>query len=224
MSSTCWRLRRCRSSPSRPWRSPSRGLAAGVTAKDLVLAIIARIGTGGGQGYVLEYRGEAIRNLSMEGRMTICNMSIEAGARAGMIAPDDTTFAYLEGREHAPGARRWDRAVEHWRSLATDDDAEFDAEVLIDASELTLSSPGAPTPPRVCRWASGCRCRPRSPTRTSARRPRRRWPTWVSMRACRCATSPWTRSSSARAPTVESRICGRRPRCCGAGRSPRASA
>ena len=112
-------------------------LPAGVTAKDLVLAIIARIGTGGGQGYVLEYRGEAIRNLSMEGRMTICNMSIEAGARAGMIAPDDTTFAYLEGREHAPGGTEWDRAVEHWRSLATDDDAEFDAEVLIDASELT---------------------------------------------------------------------------------------
>ncbi|TXH43782.1 MAG: 3-isopropylmalate dehydratase large subunit [Actinobacteria bacterium] len=112
-------------------------LPAGVTAKDLVLAIIARIGTGGGQGYVLEYRGEAIRNLSMEGRMTICNMSIEAGARAGMIAPDDTTFAYLEGREHAPGGTEWDRAVEHWRSLATDDDAEFDAEVVIDASELT---------------------------------------------------------------------------------------
>ena len=112
-------------------------LPAGVTAKDLVLAIIARIGTGGGQGYVLEYRGEAIRNLSMEGRMTICNMSIEAGARAGMIAPGDTTFAYLEGREHAPGGTEWDRAVEHWRSLATDDDAEFDAEVLIDASELT---------------------------------------------------------------------------------------
>ena len=112
-------------------------LPAGVTAKDLVLAIIARIGTGGGQGYVLEYRGEAIRNLSMEGRMTICNMSIEAGARAGMIAPDDTTFAYLEGREHAPGGTEWDRAVEYWRSLATDDDAEFDAEVLIDASELT---------------------------------------------------------------------------------------
>lgn len=112
-------------------------LPAGVTAKDLVLAIIARIGTGGGQGYVLEYRGEAIRNLSMEGRMTICNMSIEAGARAGMIAPDDTTFAYLEGREHAPGGTEWDRAVEYWRSLATDDDAEFDAEVVIDASELT---------------------------------------------------------------------------------------
>ncbi len=112
-------------------------LPAGVTAKDLILAIIAQIGTGGGQGYVLEYRGEAIRDLSMEGRMTICNMSIEAGARAGMIAPDDTTFAYLEGREHAPKGTEWDQALAYWRSLGTDDDAEFDAEVVIDASELT---------------------------------------------------------------------------------------
>ena len=112
-------------------------LPEGVTAKDLVLAIIARIGTGGGQGYVLEYRGEAIRNLSMEGRMTICNMSIEAGARAGMIAPDETTFAYLEGRPHAPTGAQWRQAVSYWRSLVTDDDAQFDAEVVIDASELT---------------------------------------------------------------------------------------
>ncbi|MFI0433330.1 MAG: 3-isopropylmalate dehydratase large subunit [Candidatus Nanopelagicales bacterium] len=112
-------------------------LPAGVTAKDLILAIIARIGTGGGQGYVLEYRGQAIRNLSMEGRMTICNMSIEAGARAGMIAPDDTTFDYLKGRERAPSGAEWDEAVRYWRSLATDDDAEFDAEVVIDASQLS---------------------------------------------------------------------------------------
>lgn len=112
-------------------------LPEGVTAKDLILAIIARIGTGGGQGYVLEYRGEAIRDLSMEGRMTICNMSIEAGARAGMIAPDETTFAYLEGRPHAPQGDEWDAAVAHWRSLASDADAEFDAEVVIDAAELS---------------------------------------------------------------------------------------
>ncbi|GLZ11324.1 3-isopropylmalate dehydratase large subunit [Actinomadura sp. NBRC 104425] len=112
-------------------------LPEGVTAKDLILAIIARIGTGGGQGHIIEYRGEAIRSLSMEGRMTVCNMSIEAGARAGMIAPDETTFAYLKGRPHVPQGEDWDRAVEYWTSLRTDDDATFDREVVIDASELT---------------------------------------------------------------------------------------
>jgi 3-isopropylmalate/(R)-2-methylmalate dehydratase large subunit len=112
-------------------------LPEGVTAKDLILAVIARIGTGGGQGYVLEYRGEGVRGLSMEGRMTLCNMSIEAGARAGMVAPDETTFAYLEGRDHAPKGAEWDAAVEYWRSLTTDDDAAFDAEVIIEASELS---------------------------------------------------------------------------------------
>ena len=111
-------------------------LPADVTAKDLILAIIAKIGTGGGQGYVLEYRGEAIRSLSMEARMTICNMSIEAGARAGMIAPDQTTFDYIKGRERAPKGADWDAAVEYWQTLATDADAEFDAEVVIDASTL----------------------------------------------------------------------------------------
>ncbi|HEY5882911.1 MAG TPA: 3-isopropylmalate dehydratase large subunit [Nakamurella sp.] len=112
-------------------------LAPGVTAKDIILAVIAKIGTGGGQGYVLEYRGEAIRALSMEGRMTICNMSIEAGARAGMIAPDVTTFDYVQGRDHAPKGEQWDRAVEYWRSLHTDADATFDAEVFLDANALT---------------------------------------------------------------------------------------
>ena len=112
-------------------------LPDGVTAKDVILAVIARIGTGGGQGYVLEYRGEAIRSLSMEGRMTLCNMSIEAGARAGMVAPDETTFEYLRGRPHAPRGEDWDRAVEYWRTLPTDADATFDAEVVIDARELS---------------------------------------------------------------------------------------
>ena len=111
-------------------------LPDGSTAKDVILAVIAKIGTGGGQGYVLEYRGEAVRSLSMEARMTICNMSIEAGARAGMIAPDETTFAYLEGRPHAPAGADWDAALEHWRTLATDDDAVFDAEVILDASAI----------------------------------------------------------------------------------------
>jgi 3-isopropylmalate/(R)-2-methylmalate dehydratase large subunit len=112
-------------------------LKPGVTAKDVILALIAKIGTGGGQGYVIEYRGEAIEALSMEGRMTICNMSIEAGARAGMIAPDETTFAYLKGRDHAPQDAEWDTAVEYWRSLRTDPDARFDAEVDIHADDLT---------------------------------------------------------------------------------------
>ncbi|MER7757952.1 3-isopropylmalate dehydratase large subunit [Kitasatospora sp. NPDC097643] len=112
-------------------------LPEGVTAKDLILAVIARIGTGGGQGYVLEYRGSAIRGLSMEARMTICNMSIEAGARAGMIAPDETTFDYLQGRPHAPQGEDWDAAVAYWKTLVTDEDAAFDHEIFIDAAELT---------------------------------------------------------------------------------------
>ena len=111
-------------------------LPAGVTAKDVTLAIIARIGTGGGQGYVLEYRGSAIRGLSMEGRMTLCNMSIEAGARAGMVAPDETTFEYLKGRPRAPKGADWDAAVAYWRTLPSDSDAQFDAEVVIDAASL----------------------------------------------------------------------------------------
>ncbi|MCC5952351.1 MAG: 3-isopropylmalate dehydratase large subunit [Acidimicrobiia bacterium] len=112
-------------------------LPDGVTAKDIILAVIGRIGTGGGIGSVIEYRGSAIRALSMEGRMTVCNMSIEAGARAGLIAPDDTTFAYLEGRTFAPSGAEWDAALDTWRALPTDEGATFDREVLIDASELT---------------------------------------------------------------------------------------
>ncbi len=112
-------------------------LPDGVSAKDVVLAVIARLGTGGGQGYVIEYRGAAIEKLSMEARMTICNMSIEAGARAGMIAPDETTFDYLRGRDHAPTEAEWDAAVAAWRALRTDDDAVFDTEVVLDATTLT---------------------------------------------------------------------------------------
>lgn len=112
-------------------------LPSDVTAKDLILAIIAKIGTNGAQGHVIEYRGEAIRNLSMEARMTICNMSIEAGARAGMIAPDDTTFAYLQNKEYAPVGDEWQEAVKYWKTLRTDSDATFDTEVIIDASTLT---------------------------------------------------------------------------------------
>jgi 3-isopropylmalate/(R)-2-methylmalate dehydratase large subunit len=112
-------------------------LPDGVTAKDVILAVIAKVGTGGGQGYTVEYRGRAIEQMSMEARMTVCNMSIEWGARAGLVAPDETTFAYLAGRAHAPTGEQWDAAVAHWTSLRTDPDAEFDAEVTLDASTLT---------------------------------------------------------------------------------------
>src|SRR5204863_1571858 len=108
--------------------------APGVTAKDLILALITQVGTGGGRGHIVEYRGEAIRNLSMEGRMTISNMSIEWGARAGMIAPDETTFEYLRGRHYAPKGADWDAALAHWRGLATDEGATFDTEVILDAT------------------------------------------------------------------------------------------
>ncbi len=125
--------------PMRPFRTMAVTvggvLGAQVTAKDIILAVIAKIGTGGGQGHVIEYRGPAIEALSMEARMTVCNMSIEAGARAGMIAPDATTFGYLQGRPHAPGD--WDAAVEYWTTLRTDDDATFDSEVVLDAAGLT---------------------------------------------------------------------------------------
>lgn len=127
--------------PLRPFKTMavnvSGSLRDGVTAKDIILAVIAKIGTGGGQGYILEYRGEAISALSMEARMTICNMSIEAGARAGMIAPDQTTFDYLKGRQHAPSGAQWEDAVATWQVLVTDPDATFDHEVEIDAAELT---------------------------------------------------------------------------------------
>jgi 3-isopropylmalate/(R)-2-methylmalate dehydratase large subunit len=112
-------------------------LKPGVTSKDIILAIIAKISTGGGQGYVLEYRGSAIRALSMEARMTICNMSIEAGARAGLIAPDQTTFDYIKGRPHAPTGADWDEAVEYWETLKSDDDAKFDKEIYLNADELS---------------------------------------------------------------------------------------
>ncbi len=111
-------------------------LAPGVTAKDIILAIIGKIGTAGGTGHVIEFAGSAIRGLSMEGRMTICNMAIEGGARAGMIAPDEKTFAYLQGRPMAPQGEMWDKAVSYWRSLPSDDGARYDTEVTLPASEI----------------------------------------------------------------------------------------
>jgi 3-isopropylmalate/(R)-2-methylmalate dehydratase large subunit len=112
-------------------------LPDGITAKDLILTLIARTGTGGGQGYIVEYRGQAIEELSMEGRMTVCNMSIEWGAKAGLIAPDRTTFDYIEGKPEAPKGADWDAALEHWQTLVTDDDAVFDKEIVLDAGEVT---------------------------------------------------------------------------------------
>jgi 3-isopropylmalate/(R)-2-methylmalate dehydratase large subunit len=126
-------------------------LPSGVTAKDLVLAIIGQIGTGGGRGHIIEYRGPAVAGLSMEGRMTVCNMSIEAGARAGMIAPDNTTFAYLEGRDHAPKGKGWEAALDEWRALPTDDGASFDKEVVVDAAALAPFVTWGTNPAQVTR-------------------------------------------------------------------------
>lgn len=123
--------------PAKTMRITVNGaLSTGVTAKDMILAIIGTIGTSGGNGYVLEYAGEAVRNLSMAGRMTVCNMSIEGGARAGMIAPDDTTFNYIKGRPMAPKGENWDKAVAYWRTLKTDDGATFDKEVILEAANI----------------------------------------------------------------------------------------
>ncbi len=126
-----------RQTPAKNMRVTVKGqVGAGVTAKDIVLAIIGRLGTAGGTGYVIEYAGEAIRALSMEGRMTVCNMTIEAGARAGLIAPDDTTFAYIKGRPLAPKGATWEAAVSWWRTLVTDPGAVFDTELEIDAATI----------------------------------------------------------------------------------------
>jgi 3-isopropylmalate/(R)-2-methylmalate dehydratase large subunit len=126
-------------------------LPDGVTAKDLVLAVIGQIGTGGGAGHIIEYRGAAVAGLSMEGRMTVCNMSIEAGARAGMIAPDDVTFAYLEGRDHAPKGAAWEEALAFWRTLPTDEGAVFDREVHLDAATLAPYVTWGTNPAQVTR-------------------------------------------------------------------------
>ena len=129
-------------------------LPEGSTAKDVILAIIGRLGTGGGIGSIIEYRGEVIRNLSMEGRMTVCNMSIEAGAKAGLIAPDETTFEYLSGRDHAPTGSDWEAAVADWRTLATDDDAVFDAEIVLEGADITPHVSWGSNPGQVMRMDS----------------------------------------------------------------------
>ena len=154
-------------------------LPSGVTAKDMVLAIIGRTGTGGGIGHVIEYRGKAVRGLSMEGRMTVCNMSIEAGARAGMVAPDDVTFAYLEGRRHSPRGPRWERALDDWRSLVSDDGAPWDKEVTIEATALVPHVTWGTNPGQVVRLDADVP----GPTASATRRPGKRrnghWPIWA---------------------------------------------
>ena len=187
-------------------------LPDGVTAKDVVLGIIGRIGTDGATGYVIEYAGSAIRSLSMEGRMTICNMSIEAGARAGMIAPDETTFAYLKGRKFSPQGAEWDKAVAEWRKLISDPGAKFDRELVIPAIELTPyvtwgTSPGmvvsitdtVPSPPTP-------RLTPTAATSSALST------TWISRPARPSKRSPSTASSSAPAPTPASKTCALQPR------------
>ena len=132
LATQCLRLRR----PKTMAVTVEGALPLGVTAKDVALGIIARIGIDGGRGHVIEYRGSTIRDLSMEGRRTVCNMTIEGGARAGMVAPDETTFAYVKGRPHAPADERWEEAITHWKTLATDAGAQFDQDVAIDATRL----------------------------------------------------------------------------------------
>ena len=201
----------------RRWRSPSTASCRRASPpRTSILALIAQIGTGGGQGHIVEYRGSAIAALSMEGRMTICNMSIEAGARAGMIAPDETTFAYLKGRPHAPQGADWDAA----RGLLADAahrrrTRRSTARSCSTRPSSPRSSPGAPTRARACR----CPARVPDPAAfadaDAARRGRARAGVHGPARpARRCATSRWTRSSSAPAPTAGSRTCGPPPRSC----------
>ena len=186
-------------------------LQPGVTAKDVILAILGEIGTGGGIGHVIEYRGSAIRALSMEGRMTVCNMSIEAGAKAGMIAPDETTFDYLQGRANAPSGAAWDAAVADWSTLHSDDDAVWDKEVVLDAG----SDPPArhlghqPRPGGADRRCGAVARRLRQPDHQGDGRPGARVHGPRSRHAD-CATSPSTPSSSDRAPTAASKTSGPR--------------
>ncbi len=196
-------------------------LRPGVSSKDIILAVIAQIGTGGGQGYVLEYRGTAIEQLSMEARMTICNMSIEAGARAGMIAPDETTFEFVAYRPHAPTGKDWDDAVEYWRSLRTDEGAQFDAEIIIDADELEPFVTWGTNPGQGVSLSEAVPFPPTSTTRSTASRLSVPCSTWIWPRAHRCATFGSTPSSWAPAPTRASRTCERPQRSSGAREGPR---
>ena len=184
-------------------------LPAGVTAKDIILAIIGEIGTAGGTGYALEYAGEAIRALSMEGRMTVCNMSVEGGAKAGFIAPDEKAYAYLKDRPKAPKGKAWDEAMRYWETLRSDDGAHFDREIRLDAAKLPPLVTWGTSPEQVISITGRVPMPRRSPTRTSAAPPRPRSTIWGSRAARRSPTSRSTACSSAPAPTAASRTCAR---------------
>ena len=200
-------------------------LANGVGAKDLVLAIIAQLGVGGGTGYVIEYRGSAVTSLSMDERMTLCNMSIEAGARAGMVAPDETTFEYLAGRPQAPQGAAWDAALARWRILRSDDRTAFDISVTINASKLAPMITYGTNPSMGMadyRRRSGSRdARRRGATAMVSPR---RCATWDSKQDSRCSARRWMSSSWEAVRTRASPIFVRRPNCCAAGRSRRVCA
>ena len=187
-------------------------LKPGVSAKDIILALIARIGIGGGTGSVFEYTGSAIRALGMEERMTVCNMSIEGGARAGLIAPDDTTFQYLSGRPHAPQGADWDAAVARWKQLPTDEGAAYDRTVTIDADALEpMITYGTNPGMGVSINAAAARTLAAWPTRWRAIPSPRPSTTWASKAASRWWATPSTWSSSAAAPTRASPICAPPP-------------
>ncbi|WP_442778326.1 aconitase family protein [Brevundimonas denitrificans] len=179
-------------------------LAPGVSGKDVALAVIAALGFGGGTGYVIEYAGEVIRALDMEGRMTLCNMSIEAGARAGMIAPDQVTVDWLRGRRHAPQGEAFERAATDWLSLASDPGAVFDKEVRLDGDAIRPMATWGTTPDA---GAPSVRRRPSRDRKMTARP----WPIWASRRAGRRLTIRWTWSSSAAAPMDVCQTCARPP-------------
>ncbi len=187
-------------------------LPAGSTAKDVVLAILGAADTGGGIGAVAEFRGPVIEALSMEGRMTVCNMSIEFGAKAGLIAPDDTTFTYLEGRPHAPAGADWEAALDHWRSLRTDDDAAFDRALTLDGAAIGPHVTWGTNPGQVIPLSDSIP----DPDRFDDPAERTRQPapssTWAWWPARRCGTCPSTPCSSVRAPTVASKTSVPPPR------------
>ena len=187
-------------------------LPNGVSAKDVILGIIGHIGVNGGTGHVIEYTGEAIRGLSMDGRMTVCNMSIEGGARAGMIAPDDTTFDYVRTRPYAPKGAELEALIEQWRQLPTDAGASYDHTVVINASDLAPFVTWG-TKPDMVAFPSPDRCRIRTPSRPppSGRLPNARWSTWGWNPTSASRTSKSTASSSAPAPTRASTICAPPP-------------
>ncbi len=150
-------------------------VAPGITAKDIVLAIIGKTGSAGGTGHVVEFCGSAIEALSMEGRMTLCNMAIEMGAKAGLVAPDETTFAYLKGRQFSPEGEKWAQAVEYWRTLKSDPDAKFDRVVTLRAEEIAPQVTWERTLGRLSRWMRRFPTRPRLRIPWSGHPQRRRW-------------------------------------------------